>query len=251
MPRRVDASPSHVSTDGRPSVSGKRAQSARKPAVPRFVRGDEKTREARTRARGTRANEPTREEDGEDGASAPGAADPGAADPAHVRSPSWATATGAAMCAAASTGRLGPSTAPASATRRVAPRGDARQARRDARGSPRHAAESPLSEPSRGTAPARFRPGRGRRRATPRPRGQALPQPTPVLASARRGGGGRGRPAWMAKQKQKQSEYREYRHAPGASRRDDESDARECTGHDGRAPLPSHRAWRSGVRCWC
>ena len=194
MPRRVDASPSRVSTDGRPSVSGKRAQSARKPAVPRFVRGDEKTREARTRARGTRANEPTREEDGEDGASAPGAADPGAADPA--RRPIafvGATATGAAMCARLLDAGFPVVLAPPTAlgfrdeaeSRRAATL--ARHGATLAR-SPRHAAELAVlgtvekDGACAGFSPRAWAPGvRARDARDAARRGQAPPQPTPVL----------------------------------------------------------------------
>ena len=194
MPRRVDASPSRVSTDGRPSVSGKRAQSARKPAVPRFVRGDEKTREARTRARGTRANEPTREEDGEDGASDPGAADPGAADPA--RRPIafvGATATGAAMCARLLDAGFPVVLAPPTAlgfrdeaeSRRAATL--ARHGATLAR-SPRHAAELAVlgtvekDGACAGFSPRAWAPGvRARDARDAARRGQAPPQPTPVL----------------------------------------------------------------------
>ena len=194
MPRRVDASPSRVLIDGRPSVSGKRAQSARKPAVPRFVRGDEKTREAKTRARGTRANEPTREEDGEDGASDTGAADPGAADPA--RRPIafvGATATGAAMCARLLDAGFPVVLAPPTAlgfrdeaeSRRAATL--ARHGATLAR-SPRHAAELAVlgtvekDGACAGFSPRAWAPGvRARDARDAARRGQAPPQPTPVL----------------------------------------------------------------------
>jgi len=197
--RRVDASPSRALIDGRPSVSGKRAaQSARKPAVPRFVREKTKNEKTRSTARtpaiagtGTEcAKERMREEDGEDGGGVRGSrADPARRPIAFV----GATATGAAMCARLLDAGFPVVLAPPTAlgfrdeaeSRRAATL--ARHGATLAR-SPRHAAELAVlgtvekDGACAGFSPRAWAPGvRARDARDDARRGLAPPQPTPVL----------------------------------------------------------------------
>ena len=231
------------STDGRPSVSG----SAHKARVNQPSRGSfaaTRRRERRERARGGPARTNRRAKKTAKTAHLPPARlTPARLTPRVVRSPSWARRRRARRCARASSTPAFPSSWPADGARLprrggVAPRGDARQARRDARAvakARRRARRSRNRREGRRLrrvlAPA-WAPGvraRDARDAARRGTGAAAAHAR-ARASARRGGGGRGRRVrgWPNKNKSK-SEYREYRHAPWrASRRDDESDAREC-----------------------